>query len=381
MGLYYVQTNSICMLVLLIVAMALNRTNVLPARRRAFNRLVIICFVICISDIVAWYLNGKFFAGSRALQHLFNMTYYAAITWVGYAWLKYVDLRIKRLEDNISKRWVDTVPLGIMLLVIATNPLTHMLFSIDETNTYTRESGIFVHWIISWGYLFYSTALVIIKINQAKSRTEKSQLMPMVWFVVPPAAAAVLQMFFYGLTSTQCGVTLSILIIAFNYLADDISRDALTGLNNRKALENHLIELLQRGNSDLTILMCDIDRFKTINDTLGHTAGDLVLKRMSDGLKKVCGNFPGDAFLCRYGGDEFIVCCRNMGEGDADRLTASIEQAIADVNADYSDNLSFGISVGHVSGQYESYKDVEGLIALADAAMYEIKTKKKAARA
>lgn len=380
MNYYYVQTNIVCVLILIITAVSLNKTNIFPATRRVFNRLIYVCMLICVSDLVAWYFNGSTVRGAIPLLHLSNMVYFAAITTVSYVWLTYVNLRLKKPEDHVKRNHLDAIPLAVMLLVILINPLTRFLFSIDSNGIYSREAGVYFHWVISWGYLFLATGRVIREMVRAKSKTEKMQFFPMVWFVFLPALGAVLQMFFYGLISTQCGLALSILIIAFNFQSDEISRDVLTGLNNRRALENHFIELLQKNNSNLTVLMCDIDRFKTINDTLGHAAGDVVLKRMADALKKVCGSYGGEVFLCRYGGDEFILCATGMDSIRIAGLTAAIEKSISDLNAQCDDELNFGISVGSATGDCETYRDVEGLIALADDSMYKAKEAKKIAR-
>ena len=378
MGLYYIQTNLVCLLILFVIMYTLRRTSILPARRRAFTRLVISCMVLCFSDIFAWYFNGQGGAGAKLVVHLSNMVYFAAVTLGSYAWLRYVDLRIKSLEENLQRRHWDAIPLAIMLLLILLNPLTHFLFTVDAAGVYSRQAGVVVHWVISWGYLLYVSAKILRRRVAAKSRTEKKQLMPMFWFVIPPAIAAVMQMIFYGLTSTQCGMTLSILIITFSFLSDEVSRDALTGLNNRRALENHLMERLQRGTVRLTVLMCDIDHFKSINDTMGHTAGDVVLKRVAAALKQVGARFEAYTFLCRYGGDEFVVCGYELSEEELRRLISAVEAAVEKVNRDYADNLAFGISIGSATGDCDGYRDVEGLIDMADAAMYQQKNRKKA---
>lgn len=377
-GLYYIQTNVICLAILFIVNVILNRSNILPARRVAFRKLVLICAVVCISDIFAWFFSGKLFPGSKLLVYITNMVYYAAITWEGYAWLNYVNLRINTLEENFRRRRIiDALPLALMLLIIAVNPFTQFLFSVNDACTYERGPGVVLHWIVSWGYLLYVTVKVLIYIRKAETNVEKSQYFPLLWFVIPPVIAAVFQMLFYGVTSTQCGFTLSILIIAFSFLSNEVSLDALTGLNNRRAFENHLMEQLQRCRTSVTVLMCDIDHFKNINDTMGHTAGDLVLKRMASSMKKVCGSYSHDVFLCRYGGDEFVICGYNLSSQEMKRLVEEVEKAIMVMNSDYADDLCFGISVGTASGVCDSFRDVEGLISLADAAMYERKRHKK----
>lgn len=371
-----------CLLILLIIFLSLrNRSNTLPARRVAFNKLLVIIAFVCVSDVLAWYFSGQDIPGARAIIQITNLIYDGAITWAGYAWLCYVELRIRSLDYNYRKRrFLTAIPLIVMLLLLLTNPMTNLLFSIDEHNVYARGSGIFLHWLISWFYLVYATVQVMLKINTARTRVEREQYTPMLWFIVPPAVAAVLQMYLYGMTSTQCGMTLSCLIIAINFMVDEVSKDSLTGLNNRRALEISVIERLQRENERVTVLMCDVDKFKTINDTLGHTAGDIVLKTMAEALNRACSEGDRNLFLCRYGGDEFVIYGMNMEREEIDGLISGIERCIGTVREEFQNGLDFGISVGEATGICSTYEEVEALISMADAIMYEKKQAKKVGR-
>ena len=86
-----------------------------------------------------------------------------------------------------------------------------------------------------------------------------------------------------------------------------LRHDALTGLYNRRYLAEYLprtIRLSKRNSSPLSLIICDIDHFKTINDTWGHDAGDTVLVDFSRVLSSVC---RAEDIIIRYGGEEFIV--------------------------------------------------------------------------
>lgn len=379
MPMYYLQTNILCIFIVLIIYISMRKRNdAVPARRRIFNRLLLIIGVISVADIFAWYFNGQSIPGAKGILQVSNIIYDAAITWAGYAWLNYVNLRVRSTDYKHEKsKRVLSIPLIIMILLLVTNPFTGWLFTIDETITYARANGIAVHWIISWFYLLYATIVVFKVIREASSRAEKEQYLPMLWFIVPPVLAAIVQMLIYGATTTQCGMALSALIIAINFIVDEVSKDTLTGLNNRRALEITIIERLQKSNSKITVLMCDVDKFKNINDTLGHTAGDWVLKGMASALKSVCTIGNKRLFLCRYGGDEFVICGSDMTKEEIEQLKTNIENAIATVNKDYSEDLKFGISIGEATGNCLTYEDVEALISLADGRMYEHKQSKK----
>lgn len=90
-------------------------------------------------------------------------------------------------------------------------------------------------------------------------------------------------------------------------LASDASRDALTGLHNRRGFDQALEELMaeaSRSGEPLSAVLIDVDHFKTVNDTHGHEEGDRVLRRVADDWR---GELPAGALLARHGGDEFSL--------------------------------------------------------------------------
>lgn len=105
--------------------------------------------------------------------------------------------------------------------------------------------------------------------------------------------------------------------------------DGLTGLNNRRYLDNHLKLLFDRANARgraLSVCLTDIDRFKSINDTYGHDAGDEVLKELA---ARIRSTVRGADLACRYGGEEFVVVMPDtpleMAATIAERLRGAIE--------------------------------------------------------
>ena len=376
MTLYYIQINILCVIILVIVQTVLGiGKSAMSAQRIAFARLVFIGVVMCIADMMAWYWTGKLFYGAKALVYLSNSVYYLTITLAGYAWLKYVYLRIRGLEYDFKRfRRVALLPTALIVALLIINPFTGVLFTVDAANEYHRNSiGIIVHWVVSWGYLIYATFVVFRKMRESASRIERNQLIPMFIFILPPAVAAILQMIFYGVTTTQCGMTISILIIAIRFIMNEVSKDSLTGLNNRSALENYLIERLQWGPVEMSVLMCDVDKFKSINDTFGHAGGDLVLKRMAEELKGVCAGAGRKILLCRYGGDEFVICGTDIPGEELTNIRAAIERRFANITVEGRTDVTFSVSVGCATGVCKTYDDVEKLIARADSGMYSVK--------
>ncbi len=148
--------------------------------------------------------------------------------------------------------------------------------------------------------------------------------------------------------------------------------DFLTGLPNRYMLEKQLEDLITssiKRSEKIAVLFIDLDRFKVINDSLGHTVGDLLLKEVAVRLKTAIRK---DDILFRTGGDEFIIILSNVDREIATTISERIIQALATnftINQfDVYTSPSIGISVFPDDGT-----TVEQLIKHADFAMYQAK--------
>jgi diguanylate cyclase (GGDEF)-like protein len=149
-------------------------------------------------------------------------------------------------------------------------------------------------------------------------------------------------------------------------LAQLAAYDDLTGLPNRRTVISLIDEALSDGGSwPVTVLYCDLDGFKPVNDTFGHQAGDEVLRIVGQRLR-ACAR-PQDV-VGRLGGDEFVVLCRGLGPDDAGSLQQRIERAVADPIAFDAHRITVGITVGRASGGDGLVTDA--LIAEADQQMY-----------
>ena len=147
--------------------------------------------------------------------------------------------------------------------------------------------------------------------------------------------------------------------------------DALTGLNNRLAIDYEKNRLLAATGSGGALFACDLDRFKAVNDTLGHAAGDALLRQFADCLK---ASFRKDDFIARTGGDEFIVYLKNIPDADqaerkALRLMETVEKAFAGYARDFGLSLSLGIALFPSDGT-----SFDELMERADEALYHAKS-------
>lgn len=145
--------------------------------------------------------------------------------------------------------------------------------------------------------------------------------------------------------------------------------DDLTGLSNRRYLDERLNILINRSVLDgtpLSVVMLDIDDFKDINDGLGHHAGDKVLSRVAEVLREALAPTTED-ILARYGGDEFIAALRNVSRAELERRLRSIPPIEVD------EGMRVTLSVGAFYQEKVEILDTQVLIQRADRAMYDAK--------
>ena len=191
-------------------------------------------------------------------------------------------------------------------------------------------------------------------------------------------------------------------------LMEELSRqsitDSLTNLPNRRALDAELERAVERANRNeklMAICMLDLDGFKQINDTYGHDAGDLVLKVISDRLKK---GLRKTDFVARLGGDEFVLLIEYLNDIDTlERIIDKIGDLVLEpinINDNTNTSVKVGLSMGVILYPF-SYKGVDNanafifadsdtgnignasrlynpleLIRLSDQALYEVKAHK-----
>lgn len=151
--------------------------------------------------------------------------------------------------------------------------------------------------------------------------------------------------------------------------------DALTGLNNRRYLDNHLKILFDRAavrGRPISICMTDIDRFKLVNDTYGHDVGDEVLREFA---ARIRSTVRGADLACRYGGEEFVVVMPDtpmeLAASVAERLRAIVEDKpfyVRSIDRELSITASLGIATS--SGAFGAPDEI---LKQADKALYEAK--------
>jgi diguanylate cyclase (GGDEF)-like protein/PAS domain S-box-containing protein len=150
-------------------------------------------------------------------------------------------------------------------------------------------------------------------------------------------------------------------------LEHDATHDALTGLANRTLVIRHLTSRT----GTMSVLFVDLDKFKVINDSLGHTIGDKVLRIIGERLR---GSVRRDDLVGRLGGDEFVVVARDISEFDLRGLAEHLRRAVAAPVHVGGRQLHLDASIGIVTAGPDDPRSGEDLLRDSDVAMYQAKS-------
>lgn len=153
--------------------------------------------------------------------------------------------------------------------------------------------------------------------------------------------------------------------------------DDLTGLYNRRGfadLGEQYLKLERRKGRGVTIVYLDVDRFKTINDSLGHHVGDRALLKVADILKVT---FRRSDIIARLGGDEFAILALETSGENADVLIGRLRERVAEFNRLSREPYQLSVSIGMARYDPELRMRLEDLLTEADSAMYDEKRRKR----
>ena len=156
-----------------------------------------------------------------------------------------------------------------------------------------------------------------------------------------------------------------------------VNKDYLTNLYNRRYfndISQTLLNLAQRNRDGLSLLMIDIDRFKTVNDTYGHLVGDSVLKELAAVLLETT---RGSDVVIRFGGEEFVIILSQTHLNSAVKIAQKIKSAIKNLEIPIQNHtdkiLKITVSIGVTECYCEDDKKIDTIVHRADEAMYDAK--------
>ncbi len=375
----YVEVNFISFLILAIIMVKMKRGFDKQARNVAFSRVVLATMGVLLLDIV-WVFVEKGKGGSfRIVNYVVNGVYLTLGSLVSCLWFFYVERTLN--PQNRFPKWAYCailLPFAALLALCAASYWTGWVFYVDANNIYHRGSLHLVSVLVTYSYMIAASVRTLVHIHRTKYRQRRAELALLLSFAVLPALGGIINALSYGIPSLWPAAALSLLLLFIEFQTAQISTDGLTGLNNRRQFDKYFYSLssLEAKHGDgFFLFMMDIDSFKRINDSHGHLCGDEALAQAAVLLKEACRD--RNAFLARYGGDEFVIVdpCKSME--DAEAFKAKIAAAFEGYNAHSGRPYRLTLSIGYSQRAPDSGVCASELIAQADSALYREKERHK----
>ena len=295
-------TGILLLIILLISRFMTRRTNRLEDR--IFDAFVFIGMAAAFLEALSFVVDGHNEPVLRVINIIANTLLYACTATVSVIWVLYVDLHLNRNIKRFKTLYLPLIIIwGLLVTGLIGNLFFGYFFSVDANNVYSRELPGYIFYV----YLVSSFIITIILAIRYHLKHGQSQFFPIWMFLTPVILGCVVQVFFYGLSLAWLGCAIGLVGIHINIQSRNSFVDALTGLYNRAYIEHKLT--VARGNPNYVYsgIMLDVDYFKDINDTYGHSVGDEALIRTATLLFNAIDR---DSLAFRFAGDEFIVLVR-----------------------------------------------------------------------
>jgi diguanylate cyclase (GGDEF)-like protein len=340
-------------------------------QRKLLLALLITGFVSVIADFISHTLEG--IPGGAVQNAMYavlslyliaqNCTYFLSAVFIDY----FAYGNTARTKKFI---FIVCAFLSLYLISVIVNLPLGYFFTISADNRYEPGKLYLLRLLISYS----AAALIIIDMFPASKHFKQSQMYLAIFFMLITGTGAALDIALKSGSLVWPCFSAAVLYFYFFIIQSDSKIDSLTGIGNRYSF-NEFISKLSRQNTreDYSIVMIDLDRFKEINDTLGHLEGDNALRDMAVIIK---GCIRHSDFAARYGGDEFVLATK--AENDIQRLMERIQGAIDLQNKMRVRPYQLYMSYGHDVYTTNSGRSIEGFINHIDSLMYKHKEERRA---
>ena len=272
------------------------------------RRMIYSYLGMLITDIL-WALNeGGSITLPLYLNEAINAICISCIVLGCYFWYRFIEDRLKLPSSRSRLLYgLSMVPMLAVVAIDFISIFTDWIFYIDAAGSYQSTDLFWIHTIVNYYYLAVPTGAALYAAFRAKTKEERSEYLTYSLYMVAPLISGALEDSFPTTPLLALNIFMVIQIMFLMIQNMQIYNDALTGLNNRKRLNQYLESAAAKADAEhpMVLYMLDIDRFKAINDTYGHLEGDSALKMFSSLIKEFSSR--QNAFAARYGGDEFCL--------------------------------------------------------------------------
>lgn len=338
---------------------------------RILRMMINLTLFQCVFDTLVFWIDGKDFAGARELNYIGNIIYYILNGLIAYGWPLFAEYKISNSYRRVKKAAIVLgIPMVVCTLLILTTPFTGLVFSVNEDNVYARSDIFFAMPMILM--IFYVIAGTV-NVYKNRNTAGKYMIFPAVYFIIPITIAMLVQIFNYGISLCFIGIAIAITGVYMSTQSESTYIDQMCGVYNRRYYNDYMTAFCneRKNGACLTGILIDMDKFKQINDNMGHHIGDQALIVLCEVLRKQMHN---EGFVVRYGGDEFILITKENVESAQKRVN-DIQNEIEIINQ--SKKYEFTLAFSYGIAELKMDADEEQFLREMDKNMYEMKKRRK----
>ncbi len=334
---------------------------------RIFSAMAILAMIACIVDLLTFYSDGKSGILMRIIAMLGNTYCFVANPLFISSWCLYEDLKLYHSMKRVQKIYTYAFIPAILLAIVAiVNNFLPIIYTIDENNLYHRLPFSYAFYIVDGCYVLFS----IFILRKYEERYGKVRFFPLHLMVGPVILGCVIQALFYGVSLIWVSIAIGLTAVYMSEQNEFSYLDKLTGLYNRAYLD-YLLESVGKQSGRLGGIMIDVDYFKKINDTFGHSVGD---EALIDVARVIIFSKTDKAIATRFAGDEFIIIVKNTSDKELNNIIKNIHDEVELFNETENRHYKLSLSVGYSIYDPEN-ETLDDFLKHMDDNMYEEKEK------
>lgn len=371
----YIESNIIFVILLIVLLVNLGKSDVVWEERLFRNAMICNIFVL-LADTGCWIFDGRIFADTLWLNKLVYCCYYVMTAIFVFVWMLYIMYKLEprtRLVHIIRR--ILYVPAAAACIMAVVSLWNGWLYRFDSEGVYIRGKLFMVHTVILWIYLLTVAVLAVRALLDKERNKRMREGTAIIISVIFPVVGGILQTVYYGLNLAWTCSSVSFVVLFLAIQNKQMVTDSLTGVYNRGCMAQYLEENVQRlvPDKNMYLIMVDVNKFKYINDTYGHTVGDRALIAVADMIGEKCKKYGEQDFLARYGGDEFVIVCLRRDEEELRAFIDRIHEGCKELKDRCGFEFTISLSIGYAEYSKVKYTSIEEYINAADSKMYEDK--------
>ena len=345
---FYTEANLICVIILSTILVADRMYNTKQEKQVWFRRAIVAFMLYFISDAFwAAMLSGEFTV-KRSYVVLVNLSNYILLGLMAYGLFMFIAASEKMpFRKDARIRRLIFLPVIISTLAISIAYVKNPLFWVNEQN---ELNNLYFPLMIAVPslYLWAGFGLSVRYALKSVSKMDKRRFLAIGSIPVIVMAFGMIQVVALNAPTFCFGCTVMWLFYYLENMQTMISVDDLTHLNNRGQINRYLEQIHYNKDIRVIIMMIDINKFKTINDTYGHAEGDRALVIVSEALRQTCEQIKASVFLGRYGGDEFTIVIKNPEEDIMpEQLVSLIRSILTQKKTENQLPYDLNVSIGY----------------------------------